>query len=321
MHARVPALSQVLRETELGPLAGRVWDGSGRRLLEPDETTCHFHAWEQLLSHGSRQSFNLLGEVHDNALHHKLRAAFVSDQFRNWPGVLPAVVFEQFRTDQQPVLDAFMARPKEERTLDAFLAAVEWDKSGWAKYDYRPLFEAVLAAGLPIYAGDAPRDLIRKAAKEGPAALPPNDLKQLALDQPLGERQHDAMLTEIEQSHCGLMPKSAFEGMAFAQRLRDATIADVALKAREKHGGVLVIAGNGHVRSDRGVGWYIRQRAPDTKLTTTQLVEVEDGKIHPETYVPRDPDGKPAADYLIFTPRAARPDPCEQMKKQFQKKP
>jgi hypothetical protein len=44
------------------------------------------------------------------------------------------------------------------------------------------------------------------------------------------------------------------------------------------------------------------------------FVEVVDGKIDAEAYVPRDPDGKPAADYLVFTPRAERPDPCEKMR-------
>ena len=44
------------------------------------------------------------------------------------------------------------------------------------------------------------------------------------------------------------------------------------------------------------------------------LIEVEDGKTDPEAYVPRDPDGKPAADYIIFTPRAERDDPCVKMR-------
>lgn len=267
-----------------------------------------------------------LGEVHDNADHHALRgwlAANIPEIRRHTAGGLagPAVVFEQLSTDKQPAIDAFMALPKESRTLDAFFKAVDWDKSGWAKYDYRPLFQSVLDAGLPIYAGDAPRDLIRKAAREGATALPAAEQKRLGLDVPLDPSLHDASLTEIEASHCGLMPRTAFGGMAFAQRVRDATLADVALGAMERHGSVIVIAGNGHVRSDRGAPWYIRQRAPATAVSTTMLIEAEADKTDPEDYVPRGPDGKPAADTILFTPRIERPDPCEEMRKSFAPRP
>ncbi len=245
----------------------------------------------------------LVGEVHDNRDHHALRAAGLAAGGG-------AVVFEQLRADQQPAIDAFMALPKGKRTLDALLGAVEWDKSGWAKYDYMPLLEAVIAAGLPIYAGDPPKELIRKAAKEGRGALAAEERQRLGLDTPLDPSLHEASLTELEASHCGAMPKTAFGGMAFAQRLRDATLADVALQANERHGAVTVFAGNGHVRSDRGVPWYLRLRAPGLRVAATMLVEVEDGKTDPEAYVPRGPDGKPAADSIVFTPRAAREDPC-----------
>jgi hypothetical protein len=50
-------------------------------------------------------------------------------------------------------------------------------------------------------------------------------------------------------------------------------------------------------------------------VTTVLLVEVEDGQTEPADYVPRSPDGRPAADYAIFTPRAERADPCESLRK------
>lgn len=269
-----------------------------------------------------------VGEIHDNRAHHVWRAEFVRELAKfisgsPWLGSsfsrtrfehrssTPAVVFEQLRTDQQPAIDTFMALPKEGRTLDAFFKAVDWDQGGWAKYDYKPLFQAVLDAGLPIYAGDPPRDLIRKAAKEGAAAIPPDEQKRLGLDLPLDPSLHDASLTEIEASHCGMMPKSAFGGMAFAQRLRDATLADVALKALSTYRSVIVFAGNGHVRDDRGIAWYLRQRAAWAPVRTAMLLEVEDGKTDPDAYVPRGPDGKPATDTIVFTPRAEREDPCK----------
>ena len=48
-------------------------------------------------------------------------------------------------------------------------------------------------------------------------------------------------------------------------------------------------------------------------IGTVMLIEVEDGKTEAEAYVPRQPDGRSAADYIIFTPRAQRPDSCGQV--------
>jgi hypothetical protein len=36
--------------------------------------------------------------------------------------------------------------------------------------------------------------------------------------------------------------------------------------------------------------------------------------------MPRDPQGAPAADYVVLTPRTPRADPCEAMRAQFKKR-
>lgn len=257
----------------------------------------------------------LVGEQHDNGDHHAFQGALLSLLSAAWPRK-PAAAFEQLNAGQRQGLAAFedQAGTPESRTLDAFKRQVDWEHGGWAKYDYDPLLRATLDLGLKIYAADVSRDAIRKAAKEGPAALSADESHRYRLDVPLGAELDDASLSEIEASHCGAMPKSAFTGMAFAQRYRDANIADVVLTAAERHGAVVLFAGNGHVRSDRGVPWYLHNRAPERKAIALMVLEVEEGKADPEAYVPRGPDGQPAADYLIFTPRAERGDPCAGMR-------
>ncbi len=272
----------------------------------------------------------LLGETHDNPDHHVLRRWAINQiislrEQRRSVVLNTALVFEQLSADQQPALDKFgdlKSSSPNLVTLPELKRLLNWDKSGWAKYDYDPLFQAAIDAKLPIYPGDVTRDAIMKAAKEGEAALTPDERARLALDKPLGAKLDDASLTEIEDAHCNTMPKDALSGMAFAQRYRDASLADALINAAGKHGSAILIAGNGHVRTDRGVPWYIRQRAPDKKVFSVMLVEVEDGKNDPEAYVPRDPDGKPAADYIIFTPGVAgRPDPCEKMREKMENPP
>ena len=260
--------------------------------------------------------FLLLGETHDNALHHEVRAKLLGLAWRNAAARPRGFVFEHIRADQQAALES--AKPV---TAAELMRALDWDTSGWPKDQmFAPLFDAAIAAKLPILAGDPPRARVRAVAKEGMAALDAAEIARLKLDQPLAPELHDALLTELEASHCGLMPKTAFGTMAVAQRYRDAHLAAQLIKAAETQGSAILLAGNGHVRSDRGVPHYLRQLAPNRPIVSVMLIEVEDGKTDPAAYVPRDTDGKPAADYLVFTPRAARTDPCVEMRARFGKK-
>ena len=192
--------------------------------------------------------------------------------------------------------------------------AVDWQNGGWSKYNYDPLLLAILKGAQPIFAGDAPLETVKAVAIGGEAAVSAEEKVRLALDKPLGEKHDAASLGEIEIAHCNAMPKEALGGMAYAQRFRDATLGDGVIAAVSKRGSTLLIAGNNHVRKDRGVAWYVGQRKPGMKTLSIQLIEVEEGKTDPAAYAPLDPDGKPAADYVIFTPRAERGDPCEAMK-------
>lgn len=247
----------------------------------------------------------ILGEAHDNPYHHKLRAGLLTK---------PAIAMEQLRADQNAGIASFTEyRAKSARlaTIHDFKTRVDWESSGWSQYPYDPLLEAIVQANVPLYAGDPPRDTIRKIAKEGLGVLSAEDQKRLALDEPLGPKLDAVSADEIEGSHCGMLPKTAIPKMALAQRYRDAHLADATLKAAADHGQAVLLTGNNHARTDRGVPWYIRARAPNQKVVSVVLVEVEEGKTDPEAYIPRDPDGKPAADYLIFTPSIVRDDPCK----------
>ena len=128
-------------------------------------------------------------------------------------------------------------------------------------------------------------------------------------------REQDLRLPDQRASDCGALPPQAISGMATAQRYRDAYLADALIGAAAGRGSAILIAGNGHVRSDRGVPWHIRGRAPATPVASVLLIEVQEGKTDPAEYVPRDPQGRPAADLVIFTPRAERADPCERFLK------
>jgi uncharacterized iron-regulated protein len=278
---------------------------TGERELNAAPAACAkvpgFDLWARMAETIETGGIIVLGEIHDNPEHHKFRATLLERR--------SAVVMEQLKTDGSARL------PVKAVSLDDFKAKTDWADSGWNKYAYDPLLGEIAALSIPVYAGDVPREAIFKAAKEGERGVAEAERKRLALDVPMGEKLDAASAQEIKDSHCGMMPDKAIPKMAFAQRYRDAHLADAALEAAKAHGSAVVLAGNSHARSDRGIAWYIRQRAPDRKVVSVLLVEVEEGKTDPEAHIPRDPDGKPAADFIIFTPTVKdRPDPCEAFK-------
>ncbi|MGE0053479.1 MAG: ChaN family lipoprotein [Hyphomicrobium sp.] len=296
------------------PLCGRIHIAESSRLKEHAKN-CEWKGWmsmrEDVRATVVAGGVVLFGEQHDNPLHHELRSRVGFSSYAS-------AVFEQIPADKAAALDAFLQSTNynyKSDSLEKLKAAIDWDKSGWNTYNYDPLLIAALKGQVPFYAGDADRETIKKVAKDGPSALPDDVKTRLKLDVDLGEKADSAVLDELYESHCKQMPRETLGSMAFAQRYRDAVLADVALMAVEKRRSTLLIAGNEHVRKDRGVPWYIHQRAPEMKTLSIMMMEVEDGKTDPEAYVPRDAEGKPAVDYIIFTPRAEHKDHCAEMKK------
>ncbi len=299
-----------------------------------------------LIAELAQHRFVLLGEVHDNPVHHRLRAQIITklniERARiNSQASPPAAVFEHASTDRQPQFDALTARNQTTTDPDraggtdevaAFFKAVDWRSRGWPNSElFVPLVKAVLKARMSLYAGDVPRQRMMRVARGSSTpesdALPDADIARLKLDKTLGKANNQAALTEIAEAHCGVLPESMLEPMAYAQRLRDATLADILIKASEKQGSAILFAGNGHVRDDRGVPWYIRTRT-GAKVVSVLVEEVRSGtpkdpsvKTEGDTAPPASapPNDTPAADYVIWTQPHERPDPCRKLREKYGK--
>ena len=265
--------------------------------------------------------FILLGEVHDNAGHHRFRAALIDALARRGGNrsARPALVFEQIRADKQAVLRDFAASGG--GSAEALMTRLEWEKSGWpAAALFKPLFVAALARGLSITAGDVPRARMREIVRSGAAILPAEERTALHLDTPLAKPLRDALLDELEEGHCKLVARERLTGMVLAQRLRDAHLARALVAARQGGAQAILLAGNGHIRRDRAVPWYLARMQPDARIVIVQLAEVASGRSEASDYVPRQPDGSPAVDFVVFTPRTTRPDPCVALREHFKRR-
>ena len=303
------------------PLIGQVFKGDQPIAVSSDTCTRSplqqliVEVWDIIRGGG----IVLLGEVHDNPEHHAVRGDIL------WPrldkvvpthGLRPAAVFEHIRTNQQAGLDSFYRHVRNRRLWRAsdLLRELDWKNTGWPAAEmFYPLFDAALRAKQPIYPGNAVRERMRLLVR-GQDQPTDEETARLKLAQALPQALLGTLASELEGSHCGALPATAIPTMSLAQRYTDAHLAEALVKAAEKHGGAFLLAGNGHVRTDRGVPWYLRQLAPQRKVVAVMFLEVEEGKNDAAAYLTRAPDGVVSADYVMFTPRHERPDPCEKMR-------
>jgi len=277
------------------PLAGRIWHPTSGRFLTPEEL-------EALLV--SAQVV-LLGETHDNPDHHALQAWAVRSLVA--AGGQPRIAFEMIDRDLQGDLDSHLG------DLDGLGDALHWTERGWPDWRlYRPIAEAALAAGGSLTAANLPAESTRQIARRAEA---PDLAVRLGLDNPLPASAAADLAEEIRTSHCNMMPESAIPAMVRVQRARDSEMAEVAaaLAQRSGPGPVVLIAGAGHARTDRGVPERLRQIAPGLRVVSLGLVETEAGTTDPAA-------SAAPFDVVWFTGRAEREDPCAQLMRQMKKK-
>jgi len=282
------------------PLVGRIWQTTPGRFVDT----------AQLLGTLAAADFVLLGEKHDNPDHHALQVWIVKRLIAQ--GFKPALRLEMLTPEQEPTVKAWLAgHPQGATGLGPLL---QWQTSGWPDFAmYKPIFDAALAAGLDIGAANLSRATVKAMVFQGPGALDLATAQRYGLQLPLDPPVADAMTREIMSSHCNQLPENVAVAMVAAQRARDAAMADALLAAP---GRAVLIAGNGHVRSDRGVPAHLRRRAPERRTVVVSLVEVQKDAHEPKEFLGA--DGL-AADFLWFTPRMDELDPCTTFAEQLKR--
>jgi uncharacterized iron-regulated protein len=234
----------------------------------------------------------LLGEVHDNAVQHALRAQALRALLDG--GARPALLMEQFDREQQGAIDRALARPG--AGVDDVIAAGAPDAAamqGWDWALYRPYIALALQRRLPIVAANVSRADARRVVQNG---LP--SLASFGFDARVPADIDTAQAQAIVASHCGLLDAAQAHRMVGAQVARDQFMARL-VEAHAAQGAVL-LAGNGHVRADIGV--------PRWLSAATRARSVAIGLLEP------DDDSSAAFDVALTTTAQPRPDPCQAMK-------
>ena len=238
----------------------------------------HFVAADDVYARAARATHVILGETHDNPEQHRLQLAAL--EHLSGPR---ALAMEQFDSEYQAAIDGAPA------DAEAIADAGRFDRKGWNWPLYRPLVEFAVQHRWPIIAANLSRTDARRIVRDpASSGLPPAPEVSKALE-------HD-----IAESHCGRRPEpKLLAGMVEAQRARDARMAST-LKGK-----TVLITGSGHARRDRGVPLYL----PGADIVSIGFVEVDADKKTPGDYL-TDLFTPASFDYVWFTERAPREDPC-----------
>ncbi len=233
----------------------------------------------------------LLGELHDNAIHHQLQAK-IADELS--PGL--ALIFEMVPVTKSEILKDLSSTPRDHLPAD-LAERLEWESSGWPDFSfYEPLFELAPKRGVKLFAGNLSRSDIRAIAKQDITRT--HSLFNRLNLRDLPPAHHDeGLLEELFQAHCEAVPREHLYGMAAAQQAVDAHFAlqiDQALQQPAIDRAIL-IAGRGHMRRDRGVPFHLLRRQPDLSIVSIGLIEESEGLQDSALY-----------DYVIVTPQAER---------------
>lgn len=251
-------------------------------------------AWEDRLTGNTAA---LLGEVHDNAEQHRQRLQVLERALA--AGWRPAIAMEQFDRERQA--DIERARREQPRNaqhlIDLAGKTSAGGTRGWNWTYYRPYVELALEYNLPLIAANVSGADAGKIVRGGfTAVFSEAEIKALQLDRNIPPPLQAAHEQEIDAGHCHALPAAMWPGMALAQFARDAFMAKILRDHPTR--GIVLLAGNGHVRADLGVPQWLTG-AERARLFNVGYLEIGDTRTLERAF-----------DVIVRTAAAPRADPC-----------
>jgi len=298
------ANSQTAMQHDKNSLVGKIYIPAENRFIDA----------AQLNDIVRSTSVMLIGETHDNVEHHQKQVDLIKLYLAKGQTGLAAL---EMVTDTQ-MENVLRQQPQDAPSLIKVLGK---EGEGWEyKKYYENVFQSLYDHGFMITAANLNRSSIAAIMMQGAAEVP-KAIKDIVAQVKLNDDDSASLQKEIEESHCGMLMGKHAQGMIMGQRVRDAYMAKAVVDAKTKADKVLLLAGSGHVRKDRGVPIYMKFLAPELQYVSIGLAEVVDGHEDPHDYAKRWGAKSLPFDYVWFTEAADRPDPCEELRKHMKKMP
>jgi len=285
------------------PLVGKIWSVNTSNFVSPNA----------LRSEVLKSQHTIVGETHDNKEHHEIQAKILKWLIQDGQRINP--VFEMLSEDQiNPIRNLNLT------SSDVFFDKVAWETTGWPDRSlYKPIFDIVISEKMQITPAEMQRDSLLKLIKNGKNSLPKNILQSLKLVV-LDNNARQLIEKEIIDSHCGMLPKKMVSPMILGQRVRDVVMANSVAQAGS-NGPTILFAGSGHGRKDFGVPAYLSKMNPNQRIVSIALIETLNEITTANEYSQIWASDVMPFDYIWFTKRVNRKDPCEELKDHFKNHP
>ena len=249
---------------------------TGRRLMP-----------EALLARLASAPLVLVGEKHDNPDHHALQLWLLRGLARE--RAQGSLLLEMLNPDQQSKVDAVQQRLRQGERLENLPRQLGWQQ-GWAWSLYGPLVSYALPQPYPLLAANLDRDEIMAIYRSKPVLS--GEASTVASVQ-------EALLDDIRESHCGLLPEAQLPAMLAVQQQRDRRMAERLLAAPAP---ALLLAGGFHVRKDLGIPLHMKDLAG---IEPVVLMLAEAGRTV----------SAEQADYVWYTAALPEQDYCAQLRR------
>lgn len=198
----------------------------------------------------------LVGESHTDMDFHRTQLRVIEELARS--GRKVRIGLEMYPYTAQEHLDRWVeGRTSEEE----FLRTSRWYEHWGYHWDYyRDIFLFARDRKIPMFALNAPREVVNRVRQKGFEGLTPEEAAHIPRDIDTGSAEHRTLFKAFfdtdDPIHAG-MTDEQWDSMVAAQATWDATMAHNAVKALREHGGkdgvMVVLVGSGHVAYGLGI--------------------------------------------------------------------
>jgi len=198
-----------------------------------------------------------LGESHTSMDFHRAQLRVIRALRESGRQVL--IGLEMFPYTEQEHLDRWI---RGLLTEEGFVELSRWyDNWGYHWNYYREIFLYARDNGIPMFALNTPREVVRAVREKGLDNLTPEEADRVPPGIDTGSEEHfrlfKAFFASTEDQFHASMSEEQWRAMFAAQCTWDATMAHNSLRALERHGGpdavMVVLIGGGHVAYGLGI--------------------------------------------------------------------